>query len=111
MKIKKNPPLLKSFGEAREERMNIIKPSFIFEDEINGDEILKSLERFGRVCYKSEEKITSESSRDFIRKRIFEDHHESIIEHEKVTVRIICDRGVTHEVVRHRLAAYSQEST
>jgi len=37
--------------------------------------------------------------------------HESVIEHEKITVRIICDRGVTHEIVRHRIASYSQEST
>lgn len=37
--------------------------------------------------------------------------HESVLEHEKISVRIICDRGVTHEIVRHRLASYSQEST
>jgi thymidylate synthase (FAD) len=42
---------------------------------------------------------------------ILKSGHESVIEHEKVTVRIICDRGVTHEIVRHRIASYSQEST
>lgn len=90
--------------------MQIIKPHFIIEDKINGRRILKNLERYGRTCYKSEAKITRHSARNFIR-RILKMGHESIIEHEKVTVRVICDRGVTHEIVRHRLASYSQEST
>lgn len=62
---------------------------------------------FGRTCYLSEPKGSAE---DFIRKRI-KQGHESIIEHEKVTVRIICDRGISHELVRHRLSSFSQEST
>jgi thymidylate synthase (FAD) len=108
--LNKNPPLLKSFGEAREERMNIIKPGFIFEEDFDGEEILKKLERYGRTCYKSEDKITPDSSRKLIT-NILASGHESVIEHEKITVRIICDRGVSHEVVRHRIASYSQEST
>lgn len=90
--------------------MKVIKPSFIIEDNINGDEILKKIERAGRTCYKSENKITADSSRDFIRK-IIASGHETVIEHEKVTVRVICDRGISHEIVRHRIASYSQEST
>lgn len=90
--------------------MEIIKPSFIIEDQINGEEILKRIEKYGRTCYKSEEKITEDSSRKFIQ-MIVKSGHESVIEHEKITVRIICDRGVTHEMVRHRIASYSQEST
>ncbi len=90
--------------------MEIIKPSFIIEDELNGEDILKKLERYGRTCYKSEEKITLDSAKNFIR-TIIKSGHESVIEHEKITVRIICDRGVTHEIVRHRIASYSQEST
>lgn len=90
--------------------MEIVKPSFKIEDDIDGEKILKNLERYGRTCYKSEGKITAASSRDFI-KKIIVSGHESIIEHEKVTVRLICDRGVTHEIVRHRIASYSQEST
>ncbi len=90
--------------------MEVIKPYFIIEDELDGEKILKNLERYGRTCYKSEEKITESSSKNFI-KRILEKGHESIIEHEKVTVRIICDRGISHEIVRHRIASYSQEST
>jgi len=90
--------------------MKIIKPSFIFEEEINGEEILKRIERYGRTCYKSEDKATPESAEAFIG-AILKSGHESVIEHEKITVRVICDRGVTHEIVRHRIASYSQEST
>lgn len=90
--------------------MVIIKPYFVIEDEIDGEKILKNLERYGRTCYKSEEKITSGSAAKFIR-NIIKGGHESVIEHEKITVKVICDRGVTHEIVRHRLASYSQEST
>lgn len=90
--------------------MQITKPYFIIEDKINGQKILKNLERYGRTCYKSEAKITRNSARNFIR-RILKMGHESIIEHEKVTVRVICDKALTHEIVRHRLASYSQEST
>lgn len=90
--------------------MNIIKPSFEILNNINSDEILKYIEKIGRVCYKSEDKITSESSNNFI-KNIVKNGHESVIEHKSISVKIICDRGVTHEIVRHRIASYSQEST
>jgi len=90
--------------------MEIITPCFLIEDEIDGEKILKNLERYGRTCYKSEDRITPDSAKSFI-KRILEHGHEAVIEHEKVTVRVICDKGVTHEIVRHRLASYSQEST
>ncbi len=90
--------------------MKIIKPYFVIEDEIDGEKILKNLERYGRTAYKSEDKITLESAAKFIR-NIIKSGHESVIEHEKITVRVICDRGVTHEIVRHRLASYTQEST
>jgi len=93
--------------------MKIIQPSFKIEDPIGpeaGIELLQRIERAGRTCYKSEDKITSDSSARFIKNILFRGH-ESVLEHEKITVRIICDRGVTHEIVRHRLASYSQEST
>jgi len=90
--------------------MKIIEPSFEFMDIINGKQILEYIERAGRICYKSEDKITANSSKEFI-KKILQSGHESVIEHEKITVRIICDRGVSHEIVRHRIASYSQEST
>lgn len=90
--------------------MKIIKPSFEIMDSINGSDILKKIELCGRVCYKSENTITSDSASRFVQ-NIIRSGHESVLEHEKITVRIICDRGVTHEIVRHRLASYSQEST
>jgi thymidylate synthase (FAD) len=74
------------------------------------DELLRVIELAGRTCYKSEDRIAEGSAEDFIG-RIVRSGHESVIEHSSVTVRIICDRGVSHELVRHRLAAYSQEST
>lgn len=90
--------------------MKIVNPSFEILDSINGKELLKKIEMIGRVCYKSEDKISEESSIDFI-KNIIENGHESVIEHEKISVRVICDRGISHEIVRHRIASYSQEST
>lgn len=88
----------------------IIKPYFVIEDEINGERMLKNIERYGRTCYKSEKEITADSAVKFI-KMIMKKGHESVIEHEKITVRLICDRGVSHEIVRHRIGSYSQEST
>lgn len=90
--------------------MKIIKPSYVIEQELNENEMLKAIERAGRTCYKSENLVNEESAKKFIT-NILKLGHESVIEHEKITVRIICDRGVTHEIVRHRIASYSQEST
>jgi thymidylate synthase, flavin-dependent len=90
--------------------MKIISPSFQIMDEINGVEILRKIELCGRVCYKSENAITEESAQKFVQ-NIIKNGHTSVLEHEKITVRIICDRGITHEIVRHRIASYSQEST
>lgn len=90
--------------------MNIVKPSVEIVSMDDYSTILKKIERIGRVCYKSEEKITDISAERFIA-GLIRRGHESVIEHESISVRIICDRGVTHEIVRHRVASYSQEST
>jgi thymidylate synthase (FAD) len=94
--------------------MKIIPARFEFDLDANaGNKILRNIETAGRTCYKSEDnnKLGDfEKTTKFI-KMLIERGHESVLEHEKVTVRIICDRGVTHELVRHRLASYSQEST
>ena len=63
----------------------------------------------GRVCYKSEDRITADSAKRFV-KSIIDRGHESVLEHFSFSVRFITDRSVTHELVRHRLASYSQES-
>ncbi len=68
------------------------------------------IELAGRTCYKSEDKITDDSAKGFV-ERIVKRGHLSVLEHCSVTIRIVCPRGVSHELVRHRLAAYSQEST
>jgi thymidylate synthase (FAD) len=90
--------------------MKIIKPSFVFLDDVDGDEVLSKIEKAGRTCYKSEGQITSVSARRFV-SGILKSGHESVIEHHNLSVKIICDRGISHEIVRHRIASYSQEST
>ena len=90
--------------------MKIVKPYFEFVEEVNAMDMMKRIERIGRVCYKSEDKITEKSAGKFVQ-MIIKNGHESVLEHEKITVRIVCDRGVSHEIVRHRIASYSQEST
>ena len=71
---------------------------------------LQMIEGAGRTCYKSEHKITSESAQKFV-SMILKRGHESVIEHMSASVLFVTNRGVTHELVRHRIAAYSQEST
>lgn len=90
--------------------MLAIKPYFEILSDVNGEEALRIIEKAGRTCYKSEDRISEDSAVDFVR-RIIKNGHEAVVEHYSVTVRIVCDRGVTHEIVRHRLASYSQEST
>lgn len=85
--------------------MHIIKPSVkILSATPNA---IKLIEKAGRVCYQSDPQGDPVA---FVEK-ILEKGHESVIEHASATVRLVCDRGVTHEIVRHRLAAFSQEST
>lgn len=90
--------------------MKIVDASFEIVNMPDGREVLKMLEKIGRVCYKSENRIEKDSAEKFLR-TIIRNGHESVIEHVNITVKIICDRGVTHEIVRHRIASYSQEST
>jgi len=90
--------------------MKIIKPSIDILTPIDGTEILKHIELCGRVCYKSEEKISEGSAETFIA-NIIKRGHEAVLEHYDITVKFICDRGVSHEIVRHRMASYCQEST
>lgn len=93
--------------------MILVKPSSEIMSIMNATHVsepLQLIEAAGRTCYKSESKITSDSAKKFVHK-LNKLGHKSVIEHSAMTVRIICDRGVTHEIVRHRLASYSQEST
>lgn len=90
--------------------MKIIDANVELITPIDGATILKRLEECGRVCYKSEDKITDSSAPKFVA-NILKRGHEAVLEHCSFTVKFICDRGVSHEVVRHRLASYCQEST
>ncbi len=88
--------------------MKIINPSIEFL--WSTDDPLKKIELAGRTCYKSEANITEDSSKKFVATLISRGH-EAMIEHASMSYRIICDRGVTHELVRHRLFSFAQEST
>ncbi len=90
--------------------MRIIEPSHEFLEDFDGLAMVKNIERMGRICYKSEGNISDTSYRKFLQ-NLLARGHESVIEHGKVSVLVICDRGVSHEIVRHRIASYSQEST
>jgi len=90
--------------------MQLIKPYYKIETCFNSEEMLQAIERAGRTCYKSEDRITPMSAVKFI-KMLIDRGHESVLEHEKITVRFIVDRGVSHEIVRHRISSFSQEST
>lgn len=94
--------------------MKVIKAGYEILTAISegGVEELQHIEKIGRVCYKSEDKITSdgESARKFV-KMIIDRGHEAMIEHSSLSVKFIVDRGVSHELVRHRIASFAQEST
>ena len=90
--------------------MKIVSPGFEIIGTVNGADILRHIELCGRVCYKSEDRITDTSAEKFVA-GIIKRGHEAVLEHVVITVKFIVDRGVSHEIVRHRLAAYCQEST
>ena len=90
--------------------MKIISPNVEILTPLDGQTVLQHIERCGRVCYKSEDKITDTSAAAFVG-GIIKRGHEAVLEHFNITVKFICDRGVSHEIVRHRLASYCQEST
>ena len=90
--------------------MQIIKPYYEIMTPIDGEQMLKHIELCGRICYKSEHKIRERSYLVFAR-NIVKRRHEAVLEHASLTVKFICDRGVSHEIVRHRMASYCQEST
>jgi thymidylate synthase (FAD) len=89
--------------------MHIVKPSVELIWITPDPE--KAIEFGARVCYKSEDKYDPSRTPAFLDKIIHQYHHESVVEHAAACFHIVCDRGVSHELVRHRLASFSQEST
>lgn len=94
--------------------MKIIQPSYDILTQISdgGIKELQHIEKIGRVCYKSEDRITEDgsSAKKFV-KMLIQRMHEAMIEHSSLSVKFTVDRGVSHELVRHRLASFAQEST
>ena len=94
--------------------MNKIKASYEILTPISegGTKELQHIEKIGRVCYKSEDYITEdgESARKFVA-MLIRNGHEAMIEHSFLSVKFTVDRGVSHELVRHRIASFAQEST
>jgi thymidylate synthase (FAD) len=91
--------------------MKVIQASYeILTDLSDPVKILKNIERAGRTCYKSENNITDDSCIKFC-KMLCERGHEAAIEHAQLSVKFIIDRGISHELVRHRLASFCQSST
>ena len=107
--------------------MKLVKPSYTILTKINGEHILADIERVARTCYKSEDKIKyaeavngknphkpvfCASSARLLIKKLIDNKHEAMLEFgDSITVKFICDRGISHELVRHRLASFAQEST
>lgn len=88
--------------------MKIVEPSVELLWHTEAPEL--QIEKAGRTCYKSEDKITEDSAKKFVAVLRKSGHH-AMIEHAVASFRIITDRGITHEIVRHRIASYAQEST
>lgn len=91
--------------------ITIIQPAFYWpKTTLNMFPFLvEHVERCGRICYRSEERITEGSAEKFVG-RIRRSGHESVLEHASVTAIVVCSRACSHQLVRHRIAAYSQES-
>lgn len=88
--------------------MKVIQPDVQILDELDYKQILNKISMRGRVCYKSTH--VDENAEKFVAGLIARGH-ESVLEHVSFSVLFVCDRGVSHEIVRHRIASYSQEST
>lgn len=89
--------------------MLIIQPEIQVEN-YDGIKIMKNIERACRTCYRSEGLITEDSYKKLL-KNCINRGHESILEHEKITIRMICDIGVYKDLTRHRFGSFSIEST
>ena len=90
--------------------MKLIKPYTEILTPIDGNEVLKTIEKVARTCYKSEDLIADDSAKVMV-SNLLKRGHEAMIEFYDITVKFVCDRGISHEIVRHRVASYAQEST
>lgn len=89
--------------------MRLIKSKVEILDNLNGEEIIDKIAKVARTCYKSEDNSTSERDRELV-KRLIKSGHEAMIEFADITVKFTCSRAISHELVRHRLCSFAQES-
>ena len=89
--------------------MKLVDPK-VYVEEYDGKKIMKRIERACRICYRSEEKITEDSYKNLL-KNCINRGHESVLEHEKISVRLVGDIGTYKDLTRHRHASFSVEST
>jgi thymidylate synthase (FAD) len=89
--------------------MKIIAPSFALYPDLTGTQALEKIERIARTCYKSEDKIAPGSAEKIVR-ALIRGGHLAMLEHVSLTVKFVTQRSFTHELVRHRLCAFAQES-
>jgi thymidylate synthase (FAD) len=93
--------------------LKIVSPSYEILSPTTHEEVMEDIRRIeqvARTCYKSEGKTTLTSYRKLL-ERLRDSGHHAMLEHASMTVKFTCDRGVSHELVRHRLASFAQEST
>lgn len=90
--------------------MQAIKAYTQIYNDFDGQKMLEKIEKVARTCYKSEEKIQEDSAAKMVASLI-KSGHEAMLEHASITVKFVVDRGISHELVRHRLASFAQEST
>lgn len=92
--------------------MKVIDPSFKIRYPINrqqAKEMVSTIADAARTCYKTEDTKSYVKDAALVR-RLVNSGHEAMLEHGLISVKIICDRGVSHELVRHRMASFAQES-
>lgn len=80
----------------------------IFND-FDGQKLIEKLEQVARTCYKSENKIKEGSANKMVA-ALIRSNHEAMLEHASITIKFVVDRGISHEIVRHRMASFAQES-
>lgn len=90
--------------------MKAIKPYTQIYLDFDGQKMIEKNEAIARICYKSEGKIKDGSAEKMV-KALVKSGHLAMIEHASVTVKFVVDRGISHEIVRHRVASFAQEST
>lgn len=90
--------------------MQLVNQFYELMQPLDGDAILKHIERVAKTCYQTQHKITENSAQPFVQKLI-NSEHESVLEHYSFSVKFVCDRATANQLTRHRLASFAQEST